>query len=194
MQPTCPFPLRLERSTSLPSLEQLALPTPNIRLDAMNTKGGAPMPSLLSHPPGFQLPDADRRHTLPPIKQGRRDHSLTPSPPLIHRRLSFSSSASSSAPYSRPTTPLFQPYPSPSPAPSQYHQQLQQQQQQAYYAQAYQKQPQLQHQHAHFKCPQCPQVYRKIGHLNRHALTHQGTRFSCQVRFSLSLLQSSARY
>lgn len=175
MQPTSP---RLESSSSLPSLDQLALPKPNILAihDNMNIAAvAAPMPSLVSHPPGLQ-PQDERRHTLPPIKSISRASSLTPSPPLVHRRLSFSSS-SSSAPYSRPTTPLFQPYPSTSPVPHQL-------QHQHYPTQHYQKQPQQQpqqHQLAQFKCPHCPQVYRKIGHLNRHALTHQGTRFSCQI-------------
>jgi hypothetical protein len=32
-----------------------------------------------------------------------------------------------------------------------------------------------------YSCPNCNQVYKKIGHLNRHALTHAGKRFPCEV-------------
>jgi len=33
-----------------------------------------------------------------------------------------------------------------------------------------------------FPCPYCHQVYKKVGYLNRHLLTHSGKRFRCEVR------------
>jgi hypothetical protein len=32
-----------------------------------------------------------------------------------------------------------------------------------------------------FPCQYCQQVYKKVGHLNRHILTHSGIRFRCEV-------------
>lgn len=32
-----------------------------------------------------------------------------------------------------------------------------------------------------FPCQFCQQVYKKVGHLNRHVLTHSGVRFRCEV-------------
>jgi len=33
----------------------------------------------------------------------------------------------------------------------------------------------------YYPCPYCPQVYKKVGHLNRHVLIHTGKRFRCEV-------------
>jgi hypothetical protein len=32
-----------------------------------------------------------------------------------------------------------------------------------------------------YPCPFCDQVYKKVGHLNRHTLTHAGRRFGCEA-------------
>jgi hypothetical protein len=32
-----------------------------------------------------------------------------------------------------------------------------------------------------FPCPYCPAIFKKVGHLNRHAFKHTGTRFACEI-------------
>ncbi|PVG04183.1 hypothetical protein CPB86DRAFT_792908 [Serendipita vermifera] len=32
-----------------------------------------------------------------------------------------------------------------------------------------------------FPCPYCPAIFKKVGHLNRHAFKHSGTRFACEI-------------
>lgn len=143
------------------------------------TLGGgaiAPMPSLMSHPPQQQrVPPAATpvAHAMPYEVQRRlSQHQQPPPPPWLtsnahntnaHPIISSRTPSPNSSPGSSPTPSHSSPLPygaSSAGGSTTGPNGLQQD----------------------FPCPFCHQVYKKVGHLNRHVLTHSGTRFACEFK------------